>query len=464
MTQLVWLRADLRIHDNPALAAAQAAGGELIVVAGLATQTWQRHHRSPIQAQLVLNRLHHLATELAQLRIPLRRLVADTFDEQVEEVLSIAEQHQVQGIYANHQYEWDEQQRDQALIRKASVPVHLTHDQVAVAPATLKTGQGGFYSVFTPYKRRWLQFLENDPPTLAAEITAQANLPCAPSEWPFDDAIEARYPSDSRSIGDAVEAWASRVDSYDQTRDFPAQTGTSQFSHWLAIGALSAKEVLHSLMRHYPNVFRAEGGLGTYVSEICWRDFYRNLIVEVPRISRDQPFKLATRTLPWRNQIDEFERWKEGRTGIPIVDAAMRQLNETGWMHNRCRMIVAMFLTKNLFIDWRWGEDYFMSKLIDGDLASNNGGWQWSASTGTDSAPYFRIMNPVSQSQKFDPAGDYIRRWVPELAKLDAKRIHEPYAKGPIPGLNYPQPMVDLKATRQRAIDLFKAHAQETTI
>jgi deoxyribodipyrimidine photo-lyase len=256
--------------------------------------------------------------------------------------------------------------------------------------------------------------------------------------------------------------WVDRVSNYDETRDIPGVDGTSQLSPYLAIGALSPRQIIDALQHAHPNALSDTAGVGTFISEICWRDFYRNLIVEVPRLSMDKPFKLNTLGLPWSNDTEAFERWKAGQTGIPIVDAAMRQLNETGWMHNRCRMITAMFLTKNLFINWRWGEDYFMNQLIDGDLASNNGGWQWSASTGTDAAPYFRIMNPVSQSLKFDPSGDYIRRWVPELTNLDNKSIHEPYAKGPRPGLNYPQPLVDLKQSRQRAIDVFKQHLQET--
>ena len=195
---------------------------------------------------------------------------------------------------------------------------------------------------------------------------------------------------------------------------------------------------------------------------MAWRDFYKNLIVEVPRVSRALPFKLDTATLPWNSDDDAFQRWCDGQTGVPIVDAAMRQLVATGWMHNRCRMIVAMFLTKNLFIDWRKGEAFFAQHLVDYDMASNNGGWQWSASTGTDAAPYFRIMNPVSQSQKFDAQGHYIRTWVPELADLDDKAVHDPYGQKNFPvGLKYPKPMVDLKKSRQAAIDTFKQHQHQ---
>ena len=193
-----------------------------------------------------------------------------------------------------------------------------------------------------------------------------------------------------------------------------------------------------------------------WLNELLWREFYQQLMFDFPKLSRHQPFQDQTKTIPWKDNDAHFEAWTQGQTGIPIVDAAMRQLKATGWMHNRVRMICAMFLTKNLLIDWRKGEQWFMQHLIDGDFAANNGGWQWSASTGTDAAPYFRIFNPVSQSEKFDPDGKFLREWLPELKHLDNTQIHEPYASKQISKLNYPKPIVDLKASRAEAIEVFK--------
>src|SRR5690606_24579875 len=194
-----------------------------------------------------------------------------------------------------------------------------------------------------------------------------------------------------------------------------------------------------------------------WLDELLWREFYQHTLYDFPKLSKHQPFKDSTRAIVWRDAPEDLAAWQQGQTGIPIVDDGMRQLLATGWMHNRVRMITAMFLSKNLLIDWRLGEAWFMQHLIDGDLAANNGGWQWCASTGMDAAPYFRIFNPVSQSQKFDPHGDYICKWVPELAHLDSKSVHEPYAKNPDLQLDYPKPIVDLKQSRIRAIEAFKS-------
>jgi len=249
------------------------------------------------------------------------------------------------------------------------------------------------------------------------------------------------------------------VTDYKTARDFPAQSGTSQLSAYLNIGIISIRQCIQALLRQQHGDFLIESeGQQTWLDELLWREFYQHILFDFPQVSKHQPFKASTQKITWNDDPSGLERWQQGRTGIPIVDAGMRQLLATGWMHNRVRMICAMFLSKNLLIDWRKGEQWFMQQLIDGDLAANNGGWQWCASTGTDAAPYFRIFNPISQSQKFDENGDYIRHWVPELAHLDAKTIHEPYAKNAIKHLDYPRPMVDLKTSRAKAIEVFKTY------
>jgi deoxyribodipyrimidine photo-lyase len=198
-------------------------------------------------------------------------------------------------------------------------------------------------------------------------------------------------------------------------------------------------------------------GAVTWINELLWREFYKHILVGYPRVSRHRAFRPETEALAWRHAPEELLAWQQARTGLPIIDAAMRQLLETGWMHNRLRMVVAMFLTKNLLIDWREGERFFMRHLIDGDLAANNGGWQWSSSTGTDSAPYFRIFNPLSQSVKFDAEGVFIKHWLPELAGLSKKEVHNPANLGGLFGVaGYPLPIVNLGESRARALAAFK--------
>ncbi|HNB19211.1 MAG TPA: FAD-binding domain-containing protein, partial [Agitococcus sp.] len=243
---------------------------------------------------------------------------------------------------------------------------------------------------------------------------------------------------------------------YKDNRDYPLHPeGTSRLSPYLAVGSISARQCFQAAINEQ-QAYGHSDGIDCWISELAWRDFYKHLMVAYPHLCKHKAFKANTDNIVWRHDQVDFQRWCEGKTGFPIVDAAMRQLNTIGWMHNRLRMVTAMFLTKDLFIDWRWGERYFMEHLIDGDLAANNGGWQWSASTGNDAAPYFRIFNPALQSQKFDANGDFIRRYVPELAHLDSKTIHEPHGKQRQLFLDYPLPMVNHKQACAFAVEQFE--------
>ena len=244
------------------------------------------------------------------------------------------------------------------------------------------------------------------------------------------------------------------IERYADDRNDPAREGTSALSPYLAIGAVSVRDCLRAAVGANGGRLDGENGPGVWISELIWREFYRHVLVGFPRVCMNRAFKPETESLPWREAPADFEAWRQGRTGVPIVDAAMRQLLETGWMHNRLRMVSAMFLTKHLLIDWRWGEKHFMRHLVDGDFASNNGGWQWSASTGTDAAPYFRVFNPYRQSERFDPDGQFIRQYVPELAGVTGRAVHDPSTL-PEPeraSLDYPEPIVEHEAGRQRSL------------
>ncbi len=322
--------------------------------------------------------------------------------------------------------------------------------------------------MFSAFKKKCYERLIIDVPSCYPEIEAQPKLALDLSHFDFDlEALAQNYrPATSSQYWPVADQYAfellnefieDHLADYKTDRDFPALDGTSQLSPYLNIGMLSIRECVQALFTSSQGYFQLEDiGQQTWLDELLWREFYQHSLHDFPKVSKHQPFKDNTKTVAWRDAPEDLIAWQQGQTGIPIVDAGMRQLLATGWMHNRVRMITAMFLSKNLLIDWRLGEAWFMQHLIDGDLAANNGGWQWCASTGMDAAPYFRIFNPVSQSQKFDPQGNYIRQWAPELTHLDSKSIHDPYAKNPALELDYPKPIVDLKQSRARAIAAFK--------
>jgi deoxyribodipyrimidine photo-lyase len=249
---------------------------------------------------------------------------------------------------------------------------------------------------------------------------------------------------------------------YARRRNFPAADATSVLSPHLRAGTVGIRRCVWSALEAREHAQGSTTGYDTWISELIWREFYQQILANFPHVAND-PFVEAARKLKWRESESDLQAWREARTGYPIVDAALRQLETTGWMHNRLRMIVASFLTKDLLLDYRWGERHFEQRLADADLAANNGGWQWSSSTGTDAAPYFRIFNPILQSRKFDPDGAFLRTWLPELAALDARTIHEPWLLSPIEqeslgvrlGREYPERIVDHHEARQRALDTF---------
>jgi deoxyribodipyrimidine photo-lyase len=465
---LVWLRADLRCIDNTALLAACADPAAAVAcVYAVTPGQWQQHDVAGVRVDFELRTLRELGKALAALNIPLLFLHSRDFSTVAQDLGELVQKHGIAAVHANRQYEVNEIARDLHVttqLASLGVPLHLHHDQCVVPPGTLTKADGGFYSVFTPFKRVWLQrllscrpqpapvqrrhsYASNDPvPDAVAGFASHVDAATAVRWWPAGE--EAALARLSRFSGKSIEA-------YNDCRDLPAQPGTSRLSPYLAVGAVSPRQCLNAALRHQES-HGESSGVAQWITELAWRDFYKHVVAGWPRVCRHLPFRPETSALPWRRDEEAFRRWCEGRTGFPLVDAAMRQLQRTGWMHNRLRMITAMFLTKDLFIDWRLGEKFFMQHLIDGDFTANNGGWQWSASTGNDAVPYFRIFNPIAQSRKFDREGKFIREYVPELRDF-AGDIHDPHGRGEIPGLAYPPPMVDHGAARARTLAAFKA-------
>lgn len=479
MRALVWFRSDLRRRDNIALAkACRRATRGVIAVFIICPEQWREHDWADIRVDFILRNLEDLSDALAKLNIPLKIITTTRFKGVPKALLELARAHECDALYFNHEYEVNERRRDEEVVElfaKNDLKAECFHDQVILAPGEVRTKDDGWYSVFTPFKKAWFARYE--------EIGGvdSRRTPRKPAELSVEpDSIPESVEGFDRSAGRA-DLWPcgedharrrlasfieSRIDDYLERRDAPAVNGTSTLSPYLTSGVISARECLRAAMEANGGELvsgrgkqKGKNGPSHWISELVWREFYKHLIVAHPKLCMGRAFQPKTERLQWRYDEADFEAWCEGRTGYPIVDAAMRQLNQTGWMHNRLRMIVAMFLTKDLFIDWRWGERYFMRRLIDGDLSSNNGGWQWSASTGTDAAPYFRIYNPVTQGQRHDPDAKFIRKFLPELADLAPEMAHEPWKlpEGARGRLDYPKRMCDHAAARERVLAAFKA-------
>lgn len=460
MTQAVWLRNDLRLDDHPALSEAQQHGP--IHVLFIATpKQWQQHHESPARLGLKAAALQDIADRLAELGIPFTLLETDWFADVPALLQQFCQQQQVSDLWFQHETPWDENQRDQAVMAALNnVTVHaLPHDLLVNLP--VKTQSDEPFKVFTPYYRRWLQILEDTQQSPCAEPQTQgAALPkqTLNCHWAGEFRSDL-WPGKEAAALNKLSAFCEfKLQDYKKQRDFPGKPATSTLSPYLANGQLGPRRLL-AAVQFFCGEQNRDWRHDDWLRELAWRDFYKQLLIHFPRLNKFQPFKPETRHVQWRDDEAGFKAWCEGKTGFPIVDAAMRQLNQTGWMHNRLRMISASFLTKLLFIDWRRGEDYFLDKLIDGDFASNNGGWQWSASTGVDAAPYFRVFNPTLQSERYDPEGQFIKRFVPELANVPAKQIHNPPAELR-QQCGYPQPVVDYKQARVDAIAAFKGLPQ----
>lgn len=464
MKTLVWLRNDLRLNDNPALFRGCETGDGAVAIYVICAEYIERHAIAPVRLDFVRRHLQVLLPQLAAIHVPLLVECVDKAAEIPALMLGIARQYGCERLHFNAEYPLDELARDRevaALLREHGFAVKRFHDRAIVPPGLIRNGQAEPYKVFTAFKRKWLQTvmpLHLQP--LTAPIKQNATDEMAISSQGIDDLFNPFAMQDLHQLWPAgeQEAYArlthfveESLHDYEDQRDFPAIEGTSSLSPYLAVGAISPRQCVAAvLLANRGEWDSGSQGAKCWLGEIIWREFYQHVVVDYPQVCKGRAMQAHTEAFPWQTNAETFSRWCNGQTGIPIVDAAMMQLNTTGWMHNRLRMVVAMFLTKNLQIDWRMGEGYFMSRLIDGDFAANNGGWQWSASTGTDAAPYFRIFNPVSQSRRFDPDGSFIRTYLPQLAHLSAKEIHLPP-----PTAGYPAPIVDLASSRKYTIELF---------
>ena len=468
MKSLVWLRSDLRMDDNPALRHACINSDEVHCIYIYSSDQMKIHNEANCKIEFIINNLKDLGDSLKKINIPLTIIRSDGFSDNANLLIDIVNERSISKVYWNNTFGVDENKRDQEvknILSNNNIDHESFDDQVVYLPGTIKTKEDKPYSVFTPFKRRWIESFKLDYLDIEFNYSPKNDSGINSNIYEFNFEFERLHSVDMSlwKIGElsAISILNDYLDKkvlrYSKDRNDPIIEGTSRLSPYLASGIISPKRcILEALKKNNFELDSGESGIVKWIDEIIWREFYKNIMHSFPKVSRGLPFQDYTKKIKWRFDKDEFESWKVGKTGFPIIDSAMRQLKTEGWMHNRLRMVVAMFFTKNMLHDWRLGEAFFMENLLDGDFSSNNGGWQWSSSTGTDAAPYFRIFNPITQSKNFDEDGLFIKKHIKELQDLDKKEIHDP-SERVRKHLSYPSQILDLKESRLRAIDAFNA-------
>jgi deoxyribodipyrimidine photo-lyase len=460
-----WFRRDLRLTDNSALNAALATGKPVITVFVFDDRILNSQMVGTPRMAFMLNALDNLQTAVWKAGGRLL-FIHDTPE---KALLDLIRQTGATAVYCNRDYTPYAKRRDDKMQEVLSVPLHICDDALIMQPGTVMTNNGDPYTVYTPFKKKWRSNITRDD--YAVDETPASNLYRIQNVDTHDLPSLADLGFKSFDVPAASENRAQQrleaftdgiIYDYDERRNeltldpFEENGGTSQLSPYFRLGILSPRQAFTAAAKageHAPNE-DAKASVTAWADELIWREFYTHVMAHYPHVYTSN-FNATYDNLEWQHDPDGLSAWKNGETGYPIIDAAMRQLKAVGWLPNRVRMIVSSFLTKDQLIDWREGERHFMQYLIDGDPAANNGGWQWAAGTGTDAQPYFRIFNPVSQSKKFDPTGSYIRRWVPELADINDDKIHEPW-KLRRPPKAYPEPILDHKMARERTLEAFK--------
>ncbi|MGB3494245.1 MAG: FAD-binding domain-containing protein [Elainellaceae cyanobacterium] len=469
---LFWHRRDLRIADNVGLAAARQFSPKVVGVFCLDPTILNGDDVAPARVAYMLGSLEALQQRYVEAGSQL--LILNDQPEQA--IPTLASALDARAVFWNWDVEPYAKTRDAAVreaLKQQAIEIHTSWDQGLHAPGEVRTGSGTPYTVYTPFWRNWnsqpkaapADALKDVEELTAAErktaekagATALPSLQDLGMSWDRELLLQPGEQPALERLEEFVEGDRA-IAEYDDQRNFPFVPGTSMLSAALKFGTIGIRTIwaVADAALDRSRSDETHRNIQTWQQELAWREFYQHALYFFPELA-DGPYREPFKDFPWENNEEHFQAWCEGRTGYPIVDAAMRQLNETGWMHNRCRMIVASFLTKDLIIDWRWGEKYFMQRLFDGDLASNNGGWQWSASSGMDPKP-LRIFNPASQAKKYDPDAEYIRQWLPEIRTLDTAML----VNGTIPAdecdrHSYPTPIVDHKQRQAQFKQMYKA-------
>ncbi|CCH44621.1 Deoxyribodipyrimidine photo-lyase [Wickerhamomyces ciferrii] len=489
---------DLRIHDNTSfyncIKDSQKINANPIGIYIISTKFWNSHLESSYKIDFILRNLKSLKESLLKLNIPLFIYYFDddnkSNNEFVKYLESIMTNLKSNTIYYNLNYEIDEFNRDLLILENSKLESHIYHDQCIVPPQVLTTLKGTQFSKFSPFYKKWDEYLKTNPiELLELDFTKDKFSKWDWSQISHDNTLEQNdltynhfklnslkdlgvsdkdikqtqdfYKSGESEAQTHLTNWFKKIKNYQSNKDFPSEISTSRLSPYITQGVISPRYiVLESMKLNKGKRVGGNTGIDTFIKEVGWRDFYRHVMINWPFLMMFIPFNFSSLDLKWSQDYENFEKWCLGETGFPIVDASMKQLLNTGYMNNRCRMIVASFLTKDLAIDWRIGERWFYNHLIDGDLISNNGGWGFASSTGLDAQPWFRIFNVYTQSEKFDSKGEFIKKWLPNLSKLD--NVHEPYNEKidhkEVEKLTngYPKPIVDRKKAREETLNRYR--------
>ncbi len=466
-TVIHWFRRDLRLTDNTALNMAAIDGAQVVPVYVLSD--WQKTHHwtGSIRQQFLCGCLESLAKNVETLgsKLILRTGRADL------EIEKLIKETKASAVYFNRDYDpygREMEKKVQAVCARYAVSCHSFKDRVLHEAGEVLTGSGGPYRVYTPYSRNWLALDKTAPLGKAKTLGAASTIPSDPlptlDHWQLPATAATLPAPGERAARERMKSFIENrtLMSYAQKRNTPAGVSTSRLGQDLRFGLISIRELHAQCMAAAALATTADArtSIETYIKELAWREFYLAILWFYPSVFEEE-FSTDFRSMPWPGSDEDFTAWSQGRTGFPIVDAGMRELLNTGFMHNRVRMIVSMFLTKDLHCHWKLGESFFMQHLVDGENASNNGGWQWSAGTGADAAPYFRIQNPWTQTKNYDPDGAYIRQWVPELKGVSPERFQAPPKDGRALAPGYPLPIVDHGTERERTLAMFAKYRQK---
>ncbi|QCI21599.1 deoxyribodipyrimidine photo-lyase [Buchnera aphidicola (Hyadaphis tataricae)] len=464
---LIWFRNDLRLYDNTALYEACKLKEAKVISLYIATpKQWKNHCVSSKKISFIHHHLHSLRESLFHLNIILHYYESTDFAHSIKYLINFCKNQKINNLFYNYEYEINERHRD-FLIKKdlsqIGISVHGFHDRLLVSPKYIKNQNNEAYKVYSFFKKKIISHLLTQPPQcFPTPIARTLQKNCFLNHINFDHTSfqfnQHIFPIGENKAIDRLKYFLMhKYDDYSSKRNFPFLDNTSILSPYLSLGIISSRTCLMTLLNIKKDLAFNTILYSCWFNQILWREFYYHLLIGYPYICKNQSLSIWEKNIVWNKNIDHFNAWKSGNTGYPIVDAGMRQLNELGWMHNRLRMITASFLVKNLFINWRKGEKYFISRLIDGDFALNNGGWQWSASIGTDSTPYIRFLNPYLQSKNFDKSGHFIKQFIPALKIIPTHEIHTPHIWSQKNNykINYPKPIVNFKESKKKSLLIF---------